>query len=299
MKKGACIISSLLLAVPVIFPFVSEAADSPEKPASAMFHQEITWSPDGKRISFTANRDQNWDVFVMKADGSQITRLTEDPAQDRYTTWSPDGKKIAFSSNREGKQDDIYVMNADGSGVTRLTRDPGRDTTPAWSPDGKKIAFVSNREGSSQIYVMAPDGSNPVRLTKLEGNLYNPMWSPDGSRIVFYMDRGDKKDQIYVIQADGSNPALVTGGVAHNVFPSWLPNSRTILFSSDRNGAANGPDYGLYTIGIAGADLAQLTGLKGFFARWSPDGSRIAFISGGYPATEVHVVPADRFAVHR
>jgi TolB protein len=75
--------------------------------------------PDGSKIVFTSKRDGNYEIYVMNADGSGQTRVTDDPAGDHYPTWSPDGTKIAFASKRDGDFD-IYVMNPDGSGQTRL-----------------------------------------------------------------------------------------------------------------------------------------------------------------------------------
>ena len=82
----------------------------------------------------------------MRADGTDETRLTTNPAEDREPAWSPDGTKIAFFRAASG----IYVMDADGTGVTLVTPTPGRIGLPAWSPDGTKIAF---------------DGLRPIRAS--------------------------------------------------------------------------------------------------------------------------------------
>jgi Tol biopolymer transport system component len=92
-----------------------------------------TWSPDGTQIAFHSRRDGNMEIYVMEADGSAISRLTENDASDMFPTWSPDGTHLAFSSDRDGNWE-IYVMDADGSGVTNLTNNPADDTTPAWYP---------------------------------------------------------------------------------------------------------------------------------------------------------------------
>ena len=68
------------------------------------------WSPDGKRIAFTTNRDGNYEIYGMNADGSGQRNLTNHPGQDNYATWSPDSKKLAFISNRNGGYD-VYVMD--------------------------------------------------------------------------------------------------------------------------------------------------------------------------------------------
>ncbi len=98
------------------------------------------WSPDGTKIAFTSTRDDpdplcffpalcDFEIYVMNADGSGQTNLTNDAASDFKSAWSPDGSKIAFSRDHE-----IYVMNADGSGQTNLTNNPAADSTPAWQP---------------------------------------------------------------------------------------------------------------------------------------------------------------------
>jgi TolB protein len=93
------------------------------------------YSPDGTRIAFTG-WDTNLDaataeVFVMNADGTGRTQLTQNTFEDSYPAWSPDGQRLAFQSARDGNLE-IYVMNADGTGVTRVTNAPGDDTGVVW-----------------------------------------------------------------------------------------------------------------------------------------------------------------------
>src|SRR5919108_5410309 len=103
-----------------------------------------SWSPDGKRIAFTANVSGSLDVYVAPRRGGTPKRLTKGRANDALPTWSPDGRRIAFVSDRGGDVE-IYVMNTDGSHQRRLTHSRGVDTSPAWSPDGTQLAFATAR----------------------------------------------------------------------------------------------------------------------------------------------------------
>lgn len=130
---------------------------------------------------FTSNRDdggRNYEIYIMNADGSEQTRLTNNPSVDEDPHLSPDGTKILFNSLRDGNRE-IYVMNADGSEPTRLTNTPGLEYGADWSPDGTKIAFSSSRDGGYEIFVMNADGSEPTNISNyLPATDEQPDWGP-------------------------------------------------------------------------------------------------------------------------
>jgi Tol biopolymer transport system component len=90
------------------------------------------WSPDGQQILFSRPVGGTADIFVMDADGTDVSQLTTATGDDVEATWSPDGTTVAFVSSRDGNTE-IYVMAADGSGQTNLTQSPGADRNPDWT----------------------------------------------------------------------------------------------------------------------------------------------------------------------
>jgi len=131
----------------------------------------------GGKIAFSSDRDGPFDIYVMKADGSSVRRLTTSRPDDVGTSkelaalwprWSADGQRIVYQS---GPPDlttgQVYVMNADGSGQRRLTGpSQGDNVLPAWSPDGSRIAFASGRDGYARIYVMGATSPNQRPVTQ-------------------------------------------------------------------------------------------------------------------------------------
>jgi Tol biopolymer transport system component len=135
---------------------------------SPAFDGDPAWSPNGKRITFTSERDGgDREVYVMNADGTDQVRLTTSAGFDENPSWSPNGRLIAFDSMRDGNLE-IYVMNADGTNVRRVTDHPAIDAIPAWSQDGARIAFVSERiaKGQRRLFSVSANGGAARQLTR-------------------------------------------------------------------------------------------------------------------------------------
>ena len=138
------------------------------------------WSPDGTRLAFASVvNGNNYEVFIVNADGSGLTNVTRNAAWDGPPSWSPDGRRLVFPSNRESTPTTsdygVFVMDADGSNVKRLTSWSGHCWVPACSPDGRQIIVSSGRA----LYVMNADGSSLARLpikTPLNSWDSAPVW---------------------------------------------------------------------------------------------------------------------------
>ena len=152
------------------------------------------WSPDGQSIAFSSNRAHygpqaeqgtpDFDIYVMRADGSAVRRITSDAGNDADPSWMPDGQSIVFTSDR-GSRGDLYrVRLADGHTDRLTTNFVGRAIMPAVSPDGTKVAFAAQtlRVGAFwnfQVHLLdvASGRTEPVPAS---GGACWPSWSRDG-----------------------------------------------------------------------------------------------------------------------
>ncbi len=221
------------------------------------------------RIVFATLRLDNYEIYVMDADGGNQENLTNHPLDDLDPDWSLDGTKIAFISPRNDGVNQIYVMDADGKNQIRLTDGPLQKREPDWSPDGGKIAFTVD-DGISHIDVMDADGKNRVRL---EDQASEPSWSPDGGQIAFASSRaGDH--EIIVIGADGQGLERMKHGLdGHG--PSFSPDGRRIAYYESHEGFRQ-----IYVVDTDGKNRARLTHNQGHHSHptWSPDGGAIAYV---------------------
>ena len=239
------------------------------------------------KIVFDTNRDGNFEIYVMNADGSNPINLTNNQADDGNPVWSPVGQKIAFISNREGVFQ-IFIMNSNGSNQTRLTNNQVDSGFPTWSPDGQKIAYQCSQDENWEICVMNADGSNQTRLTNNQASEGSPAWSADGKKIAFSSDRGGSWG-VYVMKTDGSGQTQLTNNQVNSIFPTWSPDGQKIAYQCMQEN---------WEICVMNADGSNPINLTNYQANegtpvWSPDGQKILFISTRDGNTEIYTFNAD------
>ncbi len=155
------------------------------------------WSPDGTTLVYCAEREGNFDVWAIGAQGGRETRLTTDPGLDDGPEYAPDGAHIYFNSTRSGRMK-IWRMKPDGSGQAQVSFDDYNDWFAHVSPDGKRMLYVSypptvpaaSHPRNQRVMIREQDlGSGKVRvLAHLyggQGTMNVPSWSPDGKSVAF------------------------------------------------------------------------------------------------------------------
>jgi Tol biopolymer transport system component len=290
MRTSTAKLSTVLVAL------AAAASAAPSAAAAGDFGLEST-------IAFSSNRDNlnlvvtpaslRFEVYLMRADGTGVRRLTTNADSDGFAALSSDGKKIVFDSNRNRPQpgslpcpvapggtldpsffiSDLFLMETDGGEQTPLTR----ASSATWSPDSKKIAFHASASGAgcpsrsdpgaaatdSDIFVADVDDlgiASPTNITNTPDKIDDDAdWSATGQRIVYTAhDLGD----------DISNPA-------------------------NTGAASNSAE--LYLIDADGTDRLRLTNndYEERAAAWSPNGDKIVYscrIGAGFADTEICLI---------
>jgi tricorn protease len=201
------------------------------------------FSPDGKWIAFSSDRNGNLDVFVIPATGGTPKQLTYHSADDTVLGWTPDGRGVLFSSQRgEDFMAQLYVVSVDGGMPWKAGPDMG--SAASFSPDGKRIAY--NPKGqvywrkyyrgayATDVWIEDISAKKFTQLTDFDGLDSWPMWSRDGD-IYFVSDRdGNGLTNIWRISESGGKAERVTSFKSGDVrFPSISADGRVIVFEHD------------------------------------------------------------------
>ena len=230
------------------------------------------------------------EIYIMRADGSEPTRITDNNYNDKAPVWSHSKKLIAFHSNRNGGRPEVFLMNLDGMPpllLASLAPTNGAQF-PSFSHNGNELCFNSQTM-PREIYIVDVHGGGLTNLTNHPGDDFRCDWSPKGNDIVFSSNR-DGNQEIYVMNADGTEPVRLTTRPGDDVSPDWSPNADRIAFESNIDGNAN-----IYVMNADGSAPQQLTYFAGQDTKpsWSPTGDRIAFHRQTAGHLEIYTMNSD------
>jgi Tol biopolymer transport system component len=197
------------------------------------------WSPDGMRIAFLSKRDNDLDIYMMNADGSDQHLFYDSGSHDADIDWA--GDTIVFTSGFK-----IWSIKDDGTRLTQITNPtnagqwgqanlPIGDYDPRLRPDGLKIVFErledpESSHGNYNIFTINSDGAQETRLTNTNYSQGLASWSHSGDRIVYVVSamNNEGKYDMYMMEADGSDN--------HSITPEYFPSNflcYSPIFSQD------------------------------------------------------------------
>jgi eukaryotic-like serine/threonine-protein kinase len=240
---------------------------------------DASWSADGDRLAYTSNKD----LYIASADGLEPRRLVTADGTASWPRWSPDASRLRFTVNGPNGSA-IWEIAADGSHLHPLLtgwNKPPAECCGSWTSDGRYFVFQSSRGGVADIWAMREAGSlfhrvdhQPVQLTSGPTSTFAPLPSTDGNQIFVrtiqprgQLVRFDAKSGEYDPLFPGAPPGIQGTGVDFSRDGKW------IAYMSY-------PDGSLWRSRPDGSERSQLTypPLLAYMPRWSPDGSRIAFM---------------------
>ena len=273
------------------------AADSRASTGGSTQAVGATPTPTGPGvIAFEREGSDGSRVLLMNSDGSGQVPLTSAVGSDPAVSLS--GTRIAFVGAGESGQfvggpAGLYVVDRSGGSPSRVGGSAAAASDPGWSPDGSELAAAGADGG---LTIVSVDGAGGRTIGT--GEVESPAWSPDGSTIAVAARVDSKKVVVGTIRPNGSRPTpLVTLGPLDPgvVGLDWSPDGRRIALTcvtKDPDGVER-PD-----VCVMNADGSGLTALAGsrrsdFEPSFSPDGSRIAFVSNRDGNDEIYVMAAD------
>jgi Tol biopolymer transport system component len=203
-----------------------------------------------------------YEIFTANVDGTDVTRITDNPGYDAEATLSPDGKTIIFTSLRKGDLD-LYTMRPDGKNVKRITKALGYDGGAFFSRDGRRIVWRASRPKTGEeiaaykgliaesairpmnleIFVANADGSKARQVTHNRAANFGPYFFPDGKRIIYASNVADPKGRnfdLWMVNDDGSGLQQVTFDETFDGFPMFSPDGKKLIFASNRNAKEKG-----------------------------------------------------------
>jgi Tol biopolymer transport system component len=248
------------------------------------------------RLAYQVQVGKRTQLFTVRPDGTgtrQVTHLTDSDAVG--PSWSRDGRRIVFARDylRGPSKEhlDIVTIDADGRHLRAMGL-KGMNGYPTWSPDGRQILFT-HPGGFGTVDAAGGEprwssyGPHP-----LNGDVLSPTFSPDGRRIAFWRPEHGGAS-LYVLGSDGTGLQRIKAfpkGIADKI--DWSPDGSRIAFSAPEFGRP-GLSANVYTIRPDGTGLIQLTHDRGGklnngLDSWSPDGTRIAFVSNRSGTYEIY-----------
>jgi TolB protein len=265
----------------------------------------VTWSPDSREVIYSMGGS----LWRQRIDSNAAQQLTDGSGYDYQPDWSPDGKRVVYVSYQHDAME-LWMLDLASGNTKQMTKNATVNVEPRWSPDGKKIVFVSTSyHGRFHIFVIdavdetVENKASIVRLTEetkstLPRYYYaeydteiHPTWSRDGAEILFVSNRGHiyGTGGFWRMRAEPGAEAreIHYEETTWKARPDFSPDGTKILYSS----YLGRQWHQLWLMPANGGDAFPISygDWDETYARWAPDGRRIAFVSNRGGNTELWV----------
>ncbi|MCO6476777.1 MAG: PD40 domain-containing protein [Phaeodactylibacter sp.] len=237
-----------------------------------------SYSPDGHWIVFESDRNGKWDIFLMDAQGGQLTQLTTHSAGGRRPSWRPGGRKVLFETTRDNATA-LFEINTDGTGlrqVMSLNEETDGGLFARYSPDGSRIAYtLKESETNFNLYLYnLSDGRTTALMADEYRNVY-PQWHPSGKKILFFSrhETGNEDDELYLMNLKTGKLKRLTHWPRHNFCPAWSTDGRRIAYVTSMEGIR--PEIYIMKKNGKGQQRITFNEDGDTLPHWRPDGKRL------------------------
>lgn len=245
-------------------------------------------SPDGSHMAYFVVDGPRTTIWVADSTGGNARQLTTEGFEvlEQYQEWSPDGKELLYESRRTGTLD-LWILPIDGGKPRQLTRDVRNDSRGVWSSDGKWVAFLSDRGHQTDVWVVPAAGGAEQRVTDTPAEEQPVMaWRP-GTHTLAYGVKTEKSGVWALDLADAKERRLTPDSLRTGWF-NVSPDGKQVNFVIERGGGIED----LAVVPITGGAARILVAGGGTVQQpfWSPDGSKIVYVSDRGGSDDIWVV---------
>lgn len=282
-----------ILIITLIFLSGCSVAFMPDEQLSSM---------TGK-IYFDSNRNGNYEIYRMNANGSDIVNITNTPDYDEIMpAVSPNCSTVVYmkANHYDFASNELWAADANGGNARQLTHNSSADGHADFAPDSRHIVYVSWRDGNEELYIMDIQSGEERRITYNNASDNDPDWSPDGAYISFKSTRAytdsseaeflDIRYEIFEMDTAGNNIIRLTNDSMSDHDPDYAPDGNQIAFLRVFEDNTND----VCIMDRDGSDIRNLsiTG-NNWYTSFSPDGQYIAFCSSRDESTDIYIMGRD------
>ncbi|MGI8555306.1 MAG: protein kinase domain-containing protein [Pyrinomonadaceae bacterium] len=235
----------------------------------------VHWSKDGKTIYYDFQRNL-YALDIATQQEKPLTNFELVPYIERYFRFSPNEESVVYVDGN-AEQKEIWIMQKDGGKPQRLTGDATNDSNPVWLPDGKRIVYNSARNHIKQIWTAFTDGRPPAQLSINNDDSDILDVSSDGSKILYFSEKDDA--DLWGVNLNAGKEFQVTSDLGLELWADVAPDNSSIVYQeTNLSNAVNLLNGSLIKKSLKPDGQSIALAEDGFEVRWSPDGTRVAFL---------------------